>query len=159
MGNVREPEGKKRRLNKHMRYRELIEARRPWKHYSGREHVAYIALLRSDGPPGRLTAVKARYGLIHTGRARVFHGYFVEVSGPSGETWLGEHRYSLRGALRDAARRLEDDGWSLSAIGLTCDWRETGLSENSGYGYHPAFDGPANFLDFDPRATSSPPID
>ncbi len=129
-----------------MRFNEIIESR-PWKHYSGREHAAFIAPLSTDGRPGRLLAVKARYGLVQTGRSRVFHAYFVEVSAPSGETWLGEHRYSLRGALRDTAHQLEGDGWSLSAVGLTCDWRESGLSENSGYGYHPDHEGAVLMLE------------
>jgi hypothetical protein len=129
-----------------MRYAEIFESR-PWKHYSGRTHAAHIAPVLVDGISNRITDVEARFGLVHTGRSRVFHGYFVEVSGQSGEAWTGEHRYSLRGALRDVARKMKEEGWSLSAIGLSSLWHETGLTGNSGYGYHPDHDGAVMMLE------------
>ncbi|MEG3153479.1 hypothetical protein [Sphingomonas sp. RB1R13] len=78
------------------------------------------------------------YGTISTGRTETFYGYYVRILSPNGDEWLGEDRHSLREALRKAAEALHSDGWTLLAIGLAPEWRESGLSQNSGWGYHPS---------------------
>lgn len=120
-----------------MRYRELNEAR-PWKTYQGRTHPCIIASPEDLGD-GKciITEAEAHFGTLHTGRTEVFWGYYVRIVG-IGEEWLGEDRHSLRDALRQAAGAAEHSGWSIIALGCTSEFRESGLSANSGYGFHPA---------------------
>ena len=138
-----------------MRYRELNEAR-PWKKYQGRSRTC---LLSNSRPAGIADSVAvqadASCGTVSTGRSEVHWGYFVRITGPGGEEWLGEDRYSLRAALMQAAAATADSGWTLLAIGLDDDWTQTGLTENSGYGYHPAFDRRVHMLEPAPRDRSS----
>ena len=125
-------------LLKTMRFHELSEAR-PWKNLQTRTHPVMIAS-PSDLGNGNciVTEAECHYGEVFTGKTEVFFGYFVRVINPFGEEWLGEDRHSLRKALREAAEASQGGGWTLLAIGLSSEWRESGLSENSGYGYHPA---------------------
>ncbi len=121
-----------------MRYRELNEAR-PWKTYHGRKHPCVIASPDDLGDCQSLYASidDAEYGFSTTGRSQVFFGYFVRICA-FGHEWVGEDRHSLRKALLRAAEAARSDGWILLALGCT-EFKETGLSANSGYGYHPAF--------------------
>ncbi len=139
-----------------MRYRDLCETG-PWKQYHGRSRPCLIA---SPHPLGKADCViveaDGAWGTVTTGRTRVFHGYFVEVKGPSGEVWLGEDRHSVRNALRQASDLAGQVGWIVLAIGLESDWRESGLSANSGYGYHPAYpDRAVHMLEPPPRERSA----
>ena len=138
-----------------MRYRELNEAR-PWRQYRGRMRTC---LLSNSRPAGIVDSVAVQadaiWGTVATGKSEVHWGYFVRIVGPNGEEWLGEDRYSLRAALVQAAAATADSGWELLAIGLGDDWTQTGLTENSGYGYHPAFDRRVHMLEPAPRDRSS----
>ena len=88
------------------------------------------------------TEAEARFGEVYTGRSKTFWGYFVLVIEPfSGARWLGEDRGSLRKALAQAAAAARADGWSIEGLGLNPEFKETGLSANSGYGIHPAYPG------------------
>ena len=122
-----------------MRYHELTEAR-PWKQYEGQHRPCLIV-----SPELRhvaeciVTEAEGYCGTIRTGKTEVFFGYYVRIVSPTGVEWLGEDRSSMREALRRAAEATEQAGWSLLAIGLSSNWRETGLSANSGFGYDPAF--------------------
>lgn len=73
-------------------------------------------------------------GLIETGRQRVFHCYFVKVDF-GGRHWIGTDQWSVRSALEKLATTLAGEGIELKCAGLSGNWYETGLSENSGYGY------------------------
>lgn len=119
-----------------MRFRELTEAR-PWKAYQGRTHPCIIASPEDLGN-GKciITEAEVHYGAVYTGRTEVFWGYFVRIEA-IGEEWLGEDRHSLRQALLQAEAAAHHSGWSVMALGCTQEFRETGLSANSGYGYHP----------------------
>ena len=120
-----------------MRASELNEAR-PWKKYQTRTHAVIIAS-PSDLGNGKciVTDAECHYGEVYTGKTEVFAGYFVRIINPHGGEWLGEDRHSLRKALRKAAEASRSAGWIILAIGLSSEWRESGLSENSGWGYHP----------------------
>jgi hypothetical protein len=122
----------------HMRFRELNEVPL-WKKYQTRTHPVIIAS-PSDLGNGKciVTEAECQYGEVFTGKTEVFWGYFVRVINPFGEEWLGEDRHSLRRALTQASEAAEHSGWSLIALGCTPEFQETGLSENSGYGYHTA---------------------
>lgn len=80
--------------------------------------------------------VDARWeiGEIETGRSRVFHSYFVKIILADKE-YLGTHEHSLRSALRNAAEACERGGLQPPWIGLDEEFRETGLSWNTGWGY------------------------
>lgn len=98
-----------------------------------------VALLADpDEPHGVIVEVESQYGEVFTGRTEVFWGYFVRVKDALGREWLGEDRHSLRNAFRKAAEAAHSDGATIMAAGLSRDWRESGLSENSGWGSHPA---------------------
>jgi hypothetical protein len=112
-----------------------IRSPRPWKRFSGSHR--YCAMLVGEN----VISCEASCGIVTTGRTDTFHGYFCRLVEPSGREWLGENRYSLRGALAAAATASAADGWKLLAVGLSPDFLETGLSENSGWGFH--FDFPA----------------
>lgn len=139
-----------------MRYRDLCETR-SWKHYCGRCRPCLIA---SPHPLGEADCViveaDGEWGTITTGRAKVFYGYFVKIRGASGEAWLGEDRHSIRNALLQASDLAGQVGWIVLAIGLESDWRESGLSANSGYGYHPAYpDRAVHMLEPPPQTHSA----
>ena len=121
-----------------MRYRELNEARH-WKSYQGRTHRCIIASPEDLGNGNCIvTEAEAHYGAVHTGKTDVFWGYYVRIVA-TGEEWLGEDRHSLRDALRQAEAAAQHSGWSIIALGCTPEFRESGLSANSGYGSHPAY--------------------
>ena len=112
----------------------------------------------SDLGTGNCMVIEAEchYGEVLTGKTEVFWGYFVRVINPSGEEWLGEDRHSLRRALNGASEAAEHHGWSLIAVGCTPEFQETGLSANSGYGYHPARPNrPIHMLEPVPRQRES----
>ena len=135
-----------------MRYRELHEAR-PWRQYQGRSRTCLVSNLRPLGSAGGLIVqADASWGTVATGKSEVHWGYFVRITGPSGEEWLGEDRYSLRAALVQAAAAATNSGWTLLAIGLDDDWQETGLSQNSGWGVHPQFERHVHMLEHPPCA-------
>ena len=121
-----------------MRYHELREAR-SWKNYHGQHRPCLLASPQALGSADCvIIEADGEYGTISTGRTEVFFGYYVRVVASNGDEWWGEDRHSLWKALRKAAEACHSDGWTLLAIGLSPDWRESGLSENSGWGYHPA---------------------
>jgi hypothetical protein len=74
-------------------------------------------------------------GIVSTGKRRVFAGYFVALVLPSGTEFTGEDEHSLRRALRRLAANLSSVRIDLQCAGLDPRWQESGLSENSGYGY------------------------
>lgn len=126
-----------------MRYREL-STKSSWRHYSGGERICYLQST-SDGST-KSVEVHVQYGSVATGRQRVWVGYFVQVVHPDERSWLEEHPYSLCGALRGVEVKLNIEGLSLSAVGLDPEWRESGLSANSGFGFHPDFDAAVHML-------------
>jgi hypothetical protein len=114
-----------------MRDRELVGAR-PWKTYP-------------DLGNGNCVVVEADvyFGSVFTGRTETFYGYYVEIISPlSEERWRGQHRHSLLKALERVSDIASRCGWDVVAIGRTPEFKETGLSQNSGYGTHPAYPDP-----------------
>ena len=129
-----------------MRYHELLEAR-PWRHYTGQDRVCLIRRLDSDGSLARSNPATVQFGSVTTGRQRVWVGYFVQVIEHDGNEWIAEDPHSVRRALRDVETKLNRVGRSLDVIGLDADWRESGLSANTGWGYHPDIDGAVHMLE------------
>jgi hypothetical protein len=135
-----------------MRYRDLIETR-PWKTFRWQVRPCLIASPRAVGDADCVVLqAEGHYGPVFTGRTEVFHGYFVRIVASHGEDWLGEDRRSLREALKNAAEAAEQSGWTVLAIGLFPEWRESGLSANTGFGSHPAYpDRAVHMLEPEPR--------
>lgn len=123
-----------------MRYVELAE-NRAWKTYRGRKHRCLLASPEDLGN-GNCVVIEADvyFGSVLTGRTETFHAYYVEIISPlSEERWRGEHPRRLLQALEAASDAAKQSGWDVLAAGRTPDFKETGLSENSGYGTHPAY--------------------
>lgn len=74
-------------------------------------------------------------GTICTGRLRVFHRYYVKINLPDGSTAIGEDPYNLRASVLDLDSALKRKDMMLLAAGTDSDWLESGLSQNSGWGY------------------------
>lgn len=124
-----------------MRYQEISEARR-WRHYEGRWHRAKLARsIGGDDTNREVFDCDVSLGSVLTGRTQTFAGHYVRICAPQGATgdWLGEHSHSLFQALLRAAEAAHLDEWMLLAVGLTPQFTETGLSQNSGFGIHSAF--------------------
>lgn len=102
-----------------------------WRHYEGRS-TGDVPVVIEQGD-----TLSATYttGIVSTGRTRVFAGYFVGLVLPSGTEFTGEDEHSLRRALRRLAANLSSVRIDLQCAGLDPRWQESGLSENSGYGY------------------------
>ncbi|WP_156370166.1 hypothetical protein [Novosphingobium sp. Leaf2] len=102
-----------------------------WRHYEIR-HSGQVELIGQTGK--QITATFER-GLVATGRTRVFAGYFVRLTLSSGTEFLGEDEHSLRSALLRLSSNISAVKLALCCSGVDPRWRESGLSENSGWGY------------------------
>ena len=118
-----------------------INSRRPWKHYEGKSRECVLSW------GNEVVVGIAECGIVLTGKTRTFHGYFCALVHPSGTQWIAESRSSLRSALRAVASAVDADGGALCAVGLNDDFFETGLSANTGLGYHPEFSQAVHMLD------------
>lgn len=125
-----------------MRYKEICEARRQWKRYRGRRHAVRVVRTAEIGEPHReIIDCAAYFGSIFTGKQEVHHGYFVSILLPTGEEVVGEHPRWVYDALKSAMSSAEEKGWTVLVIARLPKFRETGLSANSGFGFHPAYPG------------------
>lgn len=102
-----------------------------WRHYETR-HEGAISLCSGKGAT---VVVTYRYGIVSTGRSRVFAGHFIQAVLPSGTEFMGENEHSLRSALLRLASNLSVVNLTTNCSGLDPRWRESGLSENTGWGY------------------------
>lgn len=89
-------------------------------------------------------------GSITTGRQRVFHRYYVKVIAPNGADIIGTSEHSLREALLDVDRQLDQRELTLLAAGTYPEFYESGLSANTGYGYIPSCDFVVHMMDMPP---------
>jgi hypothetical protein len=67
----------------------------------------------------------------------VFHRYFVKIDLGDGSTLISEDPYNLRAAVLDLDSALKRKGMVLLAAGTDDNWLESGLSQNTGWGYFP----------------------
>jgi len=102
-----------------------------WRHYEVRG-TGQVMVLDHEG-----AAIDATYssGLVSTGKTRVFAGYFVRLVLASGTEFTGEDGHSLRAALLRLSSNISAVRLELRCSGIDPRWRESGLSENSGWGY------------------------
>jgi hypothetical protein len=132
-----------------MRYTDLFDAH-AWRKYQTRDRVCRLISLHSDqaGQP-TMDEVRVQWGVVTTGKSRQWAGYFSQVIFSSEQTVLVEDPHNLITALKALGERLSEMGWRLDVIGLDDEFRESGLSANTGYGFHPSIDGAVHI--FDPR--------
>lgn len=114
-----------------------------WRHYEVR-HTGQVVLIDQTG--GRITA-EYESGLVATGKTKVFAGYFVRLTLPGGTEFLGEDEHSLRSALLRLASNMSAVRLTPQCAGLDPRWRESGLSENSGFGYFVFYPEPVHMMD------------
>lgn len=88
-------------------------------------------------------------GSITTGRQRVFHRYYVKVIAPDGAEIIGTSEHSLREALFDVDRQLDQRELTLLAAGTYPEFYQTGLSAPC-YGYIPTCDFAIHMMDMPP---------
>lgn len=74
-------------------------------------------------------------GIVETGRSRVFAGYFIKVTLVDGEEIIGEDGGSMIRALKCVVQNTSERDLRLNCVGLSPQWRQSGLSENTGWGY------------------------
>ena len=89
-------------------------------------------------------------GAIVTGRSRVFHRYYCKIYIGDGSTLAGEDPHNLRAAVLDLDSALKRKGMILLAAGTDDDWLESGLSQNSGWGYFSNAQGPSHIMSLPP---------
>jgi hypothetical protein len=79
----------------------------------------------------------ARYevGVVETGRSHVFIGYFVKITLWEDEEVVAEDCGSMLRALRSIVCNISPRGIRLNCVGLSGEWNQSGLSENTGWGY------------------------
>ena len=86
-------------------------------------------------------------GIVETGRSRVFAGYFIQITLGDEERITAEDGGSMVRALWGLARNISASGLRLRCAGLSGQWRESGLSENGGFGYFGPHQQPMHMMD------------
>lgn len=96
---------------------------------------------------GREKLVAVDMGIVETGRSRVFAGYFFSVRLADDEQITAEDGGSMIAALWRLARNLSARGLRLQCAGMSGKWRESGLSQKTGWGYYGPQQPPMHMLD------------
>lgn len=102
-----------------------------WEHFTATSRGSVIV---TDLDSSFRSPAEYAFGTVATGRTRSFHGYRLTIEHGT-NIYIGDSRYSMRDAIVDCARKLQAANLSISVAGLSDSFRESGLSENSGYGY------------------------
>jgi hypothetical protein len=113
-----------------------------WRHYEVRQSGDCQV---SDGDVNRL--VCCELGIVETGRTRVFAGYFLRVRLGGDEQITVEDDESMIAALWRLVRNLTARGLRLQCAGMSPQWRESGLSQNTGWGYYGPHQQPMHLMD------------
>lgn len=125
-----------------------------WEKTTGREVHCCEGTI--NGVPARFTV---HTGRIETGRSRMFIGYFASVE-IDGEPVTGADSSGIVFALRNCAEKLRARGVVLDAPALSERFYESGLSENSGWGYmRDGDDEPVHYIDRTKKYTRPPRYD
>lgn len=113
-----------------------------WRHYEVRRSGECTVVDRHGEQ-----LVRYEMGTVETGRSRVFAGYFVHITLGDDKQITVEDAGSLVHALRRLASNISASGPRLNCVGLSTQWRESGLSENSGFGYFGPQQQPMHMMD------------
>ena len=113
-----------------------------WRHYEVRQSGDCQV---SEGDAKKLVCYDL--GIVETGRTRVFAGYFFRVRLAGDEQITAEDDGSMIAALWRLVRNLTARGLRLQCVGMSGQWRESGLSQNTGWGYFGPHQQPMHMLD------------
>lgn len=102
-----------------------------WKNYSG-----MFTRIVPAAHEGDVHQCSVSIGLFHTGRQRVFMGYFCRLE-CNEVVLLNENSGSLYQAFLGVMREFIRLGYTVNLYGLQNSFRESGLSVDTGYGYVP----------------------
>jgi hypothetical protein len=125
-----------------------------WRHYEVRQSGECAV---ADDAGKKL--VSFDLGIVETGNSRVFAGYFITIRLGSDEHITGEDEGSLIAALWRLARNISARGLRLRCAGLSGQFRESGLSENTGFGYFGRQQKPTHMMDDLPSDADDDVID
>lgn len=126
-----------------------------WRHYVARD-TGECTVVRPEGDRERISY---QLGIIETGSSRVFAGYFITVTMSEDEEITGEDSGSLVAALWRLARNVSARGLRLRCAGMSGQWRESGLSQNTGWGYFGRHQQPMHMMDLTPEGGGPDTID
>ena len=101
-----------------------------WFHFEAHNSGCYEA--NWDGRPW---VGKFEFGIITTGRSRVFHGVYVAIEGIDGRIWRGQANWCHVEATLNLFEAMMKDGLRLACAGLDPRFYTTGLSDGTGFGY------------------------
>lgn len=132
----------------------MINKQANWRHYQTRQSGDCAVF---DQGQERLVGVDM--GIVETGRSRVFAGYFFRVRLADNEQITAEDGGSMIAALWRLARNLSARGLRFQSAGMSAQWRESGLSENTGWGYYGPHQQPMHMLDDMPEEGSDQTLD
>jgi len=113
-----------------------------WKHYEPHQTGTTCVIDHE-----RAQDCKFQIGHLTTGRQRVFKSFFVRIWLPDGKELTGEDPHNIRAALYDLDRQLAARNYILVAAGIEPEFSESGLSQNSGYGYLPTVNRAVHMMD------------
>lgn len=125
-----------------------------WRHYEVRQSGDCQV---SDGGVKKLICYDS--GIVETGRTRVFAGFFFRVRLAGDEQITAEDGGSMIAALWRLARNLSARGLCLQCAGMSARWRESGLSQNTGWGYYGPHQQPMHMLDDMPEDRGDKTLD
>lgn len=120
----------------------MTETQANWRHYQTQQSGDCSVF-----DQGRERLVAVDMGIVETGRSRVFAGYFFRVRLADDEQITAEDGGSMIAALWRLARNLSARGLHLQCAGMSGKWRESGLSQNTGWGYYGPQQQPMHMLD------------
>jgi hypothetical protein len=100
-----------------------------------------------------------KMGIVETGRSRLFAGYFFTVALGNEQSTTGEDERSMIAALWRLARNLAARGLQLRCVGMSGEFRESGLSENTGWGYFGRYQQPVHMMDEMPSGADEAALD
>lgn len=125
-----------------------------WKHYEAWKQGTATVVVEDE-----VGECRYDFGAISTGRQRVFHRFYARVEFPDNGALVGEDPCGVRAALDDLNRQLQHRGIRLVVAGLDPAWTESGLSQNTGFGYLPNCDHAVHMFEIPPTSTADPDDD
>lgn len=125
-----------------------------WKHYEPWKAGTATVVVEDE-----IGECRYDFGAISTGRQRVFHRFYARVEFPDSGALVGEDPHSVRAALDDLDRKLQHRAIRLVAAGLDPEWVESGLSQNTGFGYLRQCDHAVHMFEVPPTSAPDPEND
>lgn len=124
------------------------------RYYQIRESGSFTLIGKHDEQPA-----KYDIGIVERGPRRVFAGYFVEIEILGGERLIGVDDHSMVLALCRLQRSIFSRGLRMDCVALSGEWTESGLSENSGWGYYGPSQRLLHMMAAMPEGTTGPALD